>query len=475
MKIIKKDLSEISTHKYERMDYKYWNTYEAVKFKSYFLLKDMFELINGSVQTSNYVTEKTSIPYIRIGDIDYKYGLSTEESIYLDADIDISDEKLLKKYDLVLATIGATVGKIGLADKAVGGIHSNNTVVLRPKDKTINIRYYEKLFQTDFYINYIFGLVAQKAQPNLQPYEIENIRIPIIDEAVQQKCMEEVQSIELKIEALKKKIKSKKTIMDEVFIKEFHLDYKTMMEIDKMKIFNRELSEITVRNSNVRNSCRWNKAVQIQNCLCKSTECVKLGKYIITTKNGWSPSCSEYGEYQVLGLNAINSNGTLSFDNPKFSSEKKSNLPEFFIKNGDFFVSRGNTVDLVSMASVASVETDTPSTIYPDLMIRIKFSKDVDVHYMAYIFNSFIGRLYFKYSTKGKNQTMVKVSPYELSEFLVPLPDIEKQKEIVKKINKEVETQQTLRKEMNQYRAQIDKLVTKSFSCKIAKSCKYKK
>lgn len=42
MKIIKKDLSEISTHKYGRMDYKYWNTCEAVKFKSYFLLKDMF-------------------------------------------------------------------------------------------------------------------------------------------------------------------------------------------------------------------------------------------------------------------------------------------------------------------------------------------------------------------------------------------------------------------------------------------------
>ena len=55
MKTIKKDLSEISTHKYGRMDYKYWNTCEAVKFKSYFLLKDMFELINGSVQTSNYV------------------------------------------------------------------------------------------------------------------------------------------------------------------------------------------------------------------------------------------------------------------------------------------------------------------------------------------------------------------------------------------------------------------------------------
>lgn len=276
--------------------------------------------------------------------------------------------------------------------------------------------------------------------------------------------MAEVEAIEKKIDSLKKKIKSRKDIMDEVFIKEFGLDHKTMRDIDDTKIFNRELSGVTTRNAYVRNSCRWNKAVLIQNCLSQSTECEKLGKYIVETKNGWSPLCSEYGEYQVLGLDAINSNGALSLDKPKFSSEKKSNLTEYFIKDGDFFVSRGNTVDLVSMASVANIEADTPNTIYPDLMIRVKFSDDVDVHYMAYIFNSFIGRLYFKYSTKGKNQTMVKVSPYELSEFLVPLPDINKQREIVRRIDKEVDAQQLLRKEMDKYRAQIDKIVTKTFS-----------
>lgn len=464
MKTIKKNLSEIASHMYGRMDYKYWNTCETVNFESYFLLKDMFQLINGSVQTSNYVTEKTSVPYIRIGDIDYKYGIDTEDSIYLDEEAEIADEKKLEKYDLVLATIGATVGKVGLADKASGGTHSNNTVVLRPKDKTINMRFYEKLFQTDFFINYIFGLVAQKAQPNLQPYEIENIRIPVVEETVQKTCMAEVEAIEKKIDSLKKKIKSRRTIMDEVFVKEFGIDYKTMKDIDETKIFNRDFSEISTRNSYVRNSCRWNKAVLIQNCLGQSTKCKKLGKYIVETKNGWSPSCSEYGEYQVLGLDAINSNGVLSLDNPKFSSEKKSNLTEYFIKDGEFFVSRGNTVDLVSMASVAKIEDDMPPSVYPDLMIRVKFSDDVDVHYMAYIFNSFIGRLYFKYSTKGKNQTMVKVSPYELSEFLVPLPDIKKQREIVKRIDKEVDVQQLLRKEMDKYREQIDKIVTKTFS-----------
>ena len=463
MKIINKKLSEISSHMYARMDYKYWNTCETVKFESYVLLKDMFEMINGSVQTSNYVSDKTSVPYIRIGDIDYKYGLSTEECIFLDECADISEEKILKKYDLILATIGATVGKIGLADKAIGGTHSNNTIVLRPIDKTINMKFYEKLFQTNYFINYIFGLVAQKAQPNLQPYEIENIKIPIVENTVQKNCMKEVADIEKKIDALKKKVKSKKVIMDEVFIKEFQIDHKTMKDIDNNKIFIRDLSGITLRNSHVRNSCRWNKAILIQNCLIGSTECVKLGKYIVETKNGWSPSCSEYGDYQVLGLDAINFNGILSFDNPKFSSDTKTNISEYFVKDGDFFVSRGNTKDLVSMASVASVQNDTPPTVYPDLMIRVKFSKDVDVNYMAYIFNSFIGRLYFKYSTKGKNQTMVKVSPYELSEFLVPLPNIQKQHEIVKIIDREVEAQQLLRKEMDKYRRQIDELITNTF------------
>ena len=161
--------------------------------------------------------------------------------------------------------------------------------------------------------------------------------------------------------------------------------------------------------------------------------------------------------------------------------ERADEIAKEFLNNHGYsnmkesYYLKQNGIVTINYAYTQTNSNNETVTIYPDLMIRIKFSKDVDVHYMAYIFNSFIGRLYFKYSTKGKNQTMVKVSPYELSEFLVPLPDIEKQKEIVKKINKEVETQQTLRKEMNQYRAQIDKLVTKSFSCKIAKSCKYKK
>ena len=160
---------------------------------------------------------------------------------------------------------------------------------------------------------------------------------------------------------------------------------------------------------------------------------------------------------------AIRLNGKLSFENPKFSSETKSTLSDYFIRNGDFFVSRGNTVDLVSMASVATVDNDDPPTIFPDLMIRVKFSEDIDVRYMAYVFNSFIGRMYFKYSTKGKNQTMVKVSPLELHEFVVPLPGFEEQQRIIEHIDNKVNSQLDLFREIESYRKRIDRIILSTF------------
>lgn len=79
--------------------------------------------------------------------------------------------------------------------------------------------------------------------------------------------------------------------------------------------------------------------------------------------------------------------------------------------------------------------------------------------YMAFIFNSFIGRLYFKHSTKGKNQTMVKVSPRELNDFYVPIPTSNIQQHIVDKIHSEISKQDKIKSEIAKLRAKIDQIV----------------
>lgn len=117
------------------------------------------------------------------------------------------------------------------------------------------------------------------------------------------------------------------------------------------------------------------------------------------------------------------------------------------------------------MAAVAHIaDEETPDTVYPDLMIKVEFDGEIDKQYMAYIFNSFISRYYFKYSTKGKNQTMVKVSLQELSDFIVPLPDIHTQHRIVEEIQAEIKKQDDIKAEIAGLRNQIDDIIIRTIS-----------
>lgn len=54
---------------------------------------------------------------------------------------------------------------------------------------------------------------------------------------------------------------------------------------------------------------------------------------------------------------------------------------------------------------------------------------------------------------------MVKVSPKELEEFMLPVPSLEIQREIVEKINAEIEKQRKIEVQIADLRAQIDNLI----------------
>lgn len=467
MRISWNNVKNISTHKYFRFDCKYWNTDASYCDYEYELLKDVFTIIKGSVQTENYVMDVTHTPYIRIGDIDYKFGIATnDDTIYLDDDAEINCDKRLKKDDLIFATIGS-VGKVGLVgEKEINGTHSNNTVVLRPSDN-INTVFYEKVFQTDWFCNYINGIAAQKEQPNLQQYDIENIRIPVVSKEKIDSSLNKISSVMKEIEKKKINLKSTKVIINSVFKHEFGLNDVefSCIKQSKQKIIG--CSCISDKNFNLRLSYRWNKSVEYQKYIQSHVDCsTYLGHHILKTQNGWSPTCNEdTSGYQVLGVDAILDNTNLSFDNPKFSSQYKTNFNEFLVRNGDFFVSRANTVDLVALAAIADFdEKEIVDTIYPDLMIRIEFDESVNKKYMAYLFNSFIGRSYFKYSTKGKNQTMVKVSADEINGFVVPLPNLSKQKRIVDAIQQEIDKQEKIKEEIAKLRNKIDDIIMKAIS-----------
>ncbi len=287
------------------------------------------------------------------------------------------------------------------------------------------------------------------------------IKIPNISLDIQNEIKKQIKPLEEQIKILKSQKKEHLEIINEVFSNSFDINLDEVKKLENIKQFTLPLRVAHTKNSSLRNSFKWHKLETIQSYMYANIDCIKkLGNCIVQTKNGWSPLSSEVEEgIGILGQEHITKEGKISLKASKFTTVSRNNIEDFYIKKNDFFVSRGNTVELVALASVVLDEVEE-NILYPDLYIKIDFDDElVYKEYMAFLFNSFFGRIYFGHVAKGKNQTMVKVSAKELYEFYIPLPDISVQQEIVDKIRVTIDSQQHIDKQIEEKQSEISELI----------------
>ncbi len=293
------------------------------------------------------------------------------------------------------------------------------------------------------------------------------IMIPEVNINTQKSIINRINPIEKKILKLKEFIRSDREIINSIIINAFNLDIDELNRLDNMKFHSVDFYELSEGGTELRNSVRFTKMKLIQHEMIRHyDEYAPLDEFLLLpkTKNGWSPENNELeGDTKLLGIDSLHFNGVLTTDNPKFTNETRDDIDNYFVNNGDFFVSRGNTVDLVALASIAeNVEEDF---LYPDLMIKLYVDETkIDKQFLVYLFNSIIGRLYFKYASKGKQQTMVKVSSDTIRKFVIPKISLRKQREIVKEIRKSSNAQNKIRKQIKDLRDEIDTIIEKSMN-----------
>lgn len=171
-----------------------------------------------------------------------------------------------------------------------------------------------------------------------------------------------------------------------------------------------------------------------------STQLLRMA--VIDTKNGWSPKCLG-GNTPVLSLACLK-NGFIDLSEVKYTDESRPDIERFFIQEGDFFYSRGNTPELVALAGMA--EQVQGNIVFPDLLTRVRFDEALILHkYAVWLFNSAIGRQYFGAVAVGASPTMVKVSQDYMGAFPVPfLGDLEKQREIIQQVHERTVLRATL-------------------------------
>jgi len=371
----------------------------------------------------------------------------------------------IKDNDILICKDGALTGKTCLVDFSKfpsKEVMINEHIFILRGNENINQTFLFYYTTTNLFQSQIKDLAyKKKAQPGLNTDHFKKIKIPLIPKLKQDQFVDQIEPIERKIKKLQTQIIEPQEIINNVFAREFKFDLERIEKEEQRKQFFVS-SSLAFRNPNLRSSVRWHKIPSIQQTMYKNINCIKkLGDYVISTKNGWSPSCSKDDTLNlVFGVNCISKSGVIQFEDMKVSDQTCSNIESFFVQNNDLFVSRGNTIDLVALASVVENLPVEKDIIFPDLFIRLNIDETkLNKKYLAYLINSMIGRYYFKYSAKGKNQTMVKISSDELLNFYLPVPSTKLQEKIVFEIKTDLDKQEKYKKQVVIERNKISKII----------------
>jgi type I restriction enzyme, S subunit len=161
-----------------------------------------------------------------------------------------------------------------------------------------------------------------------------------------------------------------------------------------------------------------------------------VGELVTSIRNGRSIGQDTDGRADgaVLTLTAVRGVDLgIEFQKPIALPEKI--VQQFGIDEGDVFVSRANTIELVGLAAVAE-EKPAARLIYPDLLIKLKADRaQVLPRYLAYALRSAGARKQIKARALGSSQTMVKISGERLQEINLPVPSLKKQALIVSRLD----------------------------------------
>jgi len=163
--------------------------------------------------------------------------------------------------------------------------------------------------------------------------------------------------------------------------------------------------------------------------------------------NGYSPKAVDYEtKVKSLTLSATTS-GVFKGEHSKFIADDIPISSDLWLQSGDILVQRGNTIEYVGVSAI--YRGDPNCYIYPDLMMKLRVSPEIDCDYVYFAMSSSSSRDFLRERASGTSGTMPKINQKTLKSLPIPIPPLAEQRRIVKKI-------QTLMVQCDQLEGQID-------------------
>ncbi len=161
-----------------------------------------------------------------------------------------------------------------------------------------------------------------------------------------------------------------------------------------------------------------------------------LGELLVSNEAGWSPVCpaeprSSPDQWGVLKLSAVSWGQFLPREH-KVLAAGLAPRPAIEVRDGDFLMSRANTAALVGRSVV--VADPPPRLMMSDLVVRLGFVDRVTAEYVNVLNRTRAVRVLYAEVSKGTSDTMRKLSREQILATPVPLPPMDEQARIVRRV-----------------------------------------
>jgi len=150
--------------------------------------------------------------------------------------------------------------------------------------------------------------------------------------------------------------------------------------------------------------------------------------------NGLSPKAVDYETpVRSLTLSATTS-GKFKEQYSKFIPNNIPPDSDLWLCDGDILVQRGNTLEYVGVPAVYRGEPNR--FIYPDLMMKLRMSSEMDTSFIYIAMSSEPSRDFLRSRASGTSGTMPKINQTTLKSLPIPIPPLAEQRRIVAKIDR---------------------------------------
>lgn len=160
-----------------------------------------------------------------------------------------------------------------------------------------------------------------------------------------------------------------------------------------------------------------------------------LGDLLVSgPTNGFSPRAVDYETpVRSLTLSATTS-GIFKGEHAKFIADEILPDSDLWLRDGDILVQRGNTLEYVGVPAIYRGEPNC--YIYPDLMMKLRVSSELDTDFLYFAMSSEPGRNFLRERASGTSGTMPKINQKTLMSLPIPIPPIQEQHRIVAKLDR---------------------------------------